>query len=169
MASGARGSEALWYYYAGNDPCRGAMSPDICNSTWFKHAYARVPEGFLLLPIIFCSDGTVCGKMNGRVVHGMFAANGAMRTSARNKNAGMRLVALLMPPTGGAGLVAAGSEPLKLRSDTYFQQVLDHFAEALRAIGQHGVTLPLPMNGYFEEWERKKCALVLMAYCADLA
>jgi hypothetical protein len=42
---------------AGNDPCRGAMSPDICNSLWFKHAYARVPKGFLLHPIIFSSDG----------------------------------------------------------------------------------------------------------------
>jgi hypothetical protein len=60
---------------AGNDPCRGAMSPDICNSLWFKHAYARVPKGFLLHPIIFFSDGTVCGRMNGRNVHAMFAAN----------------------------------------------------------------------------------------------
>jgi len=42
---------------------------------WFKHAYARVPKGFLLHPIIFFSDGTVCGRMNGRNVHAMFAAN----------------------------------------------------------------------------------------------
>ena len=48
----------------GNDPYRGAMFPDICNSMWFKHAYERVPEHFLLLPIIFSSDATVCGKMN---------------------------------------------------------------------------------------------------------
>ena len=81
---------------AGNDPCRGAMSPDICKSFWFKHACARVPKGFLLHPIIFSSDGTVCGKMNGRSVHGMFGANGAMRTSARNQAPGMRLIALLM-------------------------------------------------------------------------
>jgi hypothetical protein len=153
---------------AGNDPCRGAMSPDICNSLWFKHAYARVPKGFLLHPIIFSADGTVCGKMNGRNVHAMFAANGAMRTSARNKAPGMRLIGLLIPPTGGAGLVAAGTEALKLRSNRYFQQVLHHFGEALRAIGQHGVTLPLPLNGQLETWERQKCALLLMGFCGDV-
>ena len=153
---------------AGNDPCRGAMSPDICNSLWFKHAYARVPKGFLLHPAIFFSDGTVCGRMNGRNVHAMFAANGAMRTSARNQAPGMRLIALLIPPTGGAGLVAAGTEALKLRSNRYFQQVLHHFGEALRAIGQHGVTLPLPLNGQLETWERQKCALLLMGFCGDV-
>ena len=165
----ATGFEALYdeECLPGNDPRRGAKGADLCNSMYYEYLAKVIPNFMLALPIFATSDATNVSFSNHRSVHAFLVTPACLRAHARNSDAATALVALMVPPKGGEGLVAAGSDALKMRRDEYFNQVRSLLLEPLKAILSHGVSLPLPLDGHSQPWVWVKCAATLMAHGAD--
>jgi hypothetical protein len=150
-----------------NDIFRGGSFPEVHNALWFKVLRLRLPNGVLPIAVFLASDATNLVNVGTKSGHGLYLIVINLRASARQSPYAIKLLALYMPPKHGAGVSPAVEDAFRTRYDEYLQQARDLIYAPLRRAAEHGVRLPLPLNGPDASWPWVTCFIAVMGEGGD--